>query len=1233
MSATPAPRHTYGRPRPAEPSTPPQTQPERVSNNSSSDEDEEEMEVGVSGGDLTPRSKIRAMLAKYDTQPTQTQAYQKSSSDEEEEEEDDEDEVRPRGKMAARMKGKNISTAKPGPQSPPTAPVTENGVQDKEDGLTAYERVKRSLLAPKTKATAKEDHPVPDGGMNTEQAPSPPRRALKKRAPKSVISNDSDSDSSITKRMNAFKAPETDAIRAVSESDSEGEMRIGGASDDDDEDELPTATEGVERSRLQALIAKKRAEREAAEEAERAKREANAAAEPQLFSDDGSDEEEKGKVVKERKPRAASKKAMEEMHKETLRMERSMALAPEVYVKKKVSMGDFFKKFGYKGGKKDEPVAEEAATPALPVQDEQTVVSEETKKALERAAPVLETEEPEQPKNQIRQAAFEMEDDSDMELDLPSAVEALSSQAAPKSSPAKPPAPAPSAATSVLTKAARIAKTKFTEIVLDDSDEEGEDEEKSVSIHSQVLARAKASRATNSAITKDQQLLKRLAGVSRKGKTAPNAAPAMSKADLNKQLLMAAGMQAKLEREEKEAELRAKGIYKSVEEHVKEEEAVMDLVEKAREQAEKIKKMEDAKKKEKKEEGGEDDDGDWDMEEEEEEASAEESNSEDGDSDADEGENRDFSDEEGSESGEEEENDENVPPSPSALTSTRPGVGLLPAAMESDDEDDSIAVVKPRALRRIRALDDEDEAEGVEPTGDGLTQFFATGTTVNSVTPRRAATLSDTPQNAWSLEYEDVVLATQNQATQVLAEVDATQVSVFAPPSPGVQSSQPEAAAPRRFANNMESTQADPTQIDEVSLPRKGRLMQRQATAEDDDESSAFNVMRRAAKKHKAKEVKDMSEKEQERIRGFVEEQAEESEDEYAGLDGGDDEVDLGTGSDLEDLIDHETQDVDDTGLAAFYAQKELDSDTKAISDLLNDITNGGLRRKRGGRMMDLDSDDEDEEDEEIARERYNRRLQAMRKKLLEDEKLSNLANNPKMSAFLAAIEDRGMQKEKSFLDEEYDEDVEMADDEESQAQVQVNATQEDSLPVTIADPQGSRMMPAPLLKKKSVREIDVRETLAFLYEDSQTTQIIESDDEEDVTIESSISSSVAVVDRASQKRASVTASSSVKMAFGGAHATQPVFRVPSLPHQTSSFYSDTSDSQRTTSSEGLRRIAKAGARSSSRAVTFMAKQRVTKGGLSAKEVDEEKLKAERVKKDERRKTVMGLFSGKGSFA
>jgi mediator of replication checkpoint protein 1 len=142
--------------------------------------------------------------------------------------------------------------------------------------------------------------------------------------------------------------------------------------------------------------------------------------------------------------------------------------------------------------------------------------------------------------------------------------------------------------------------------------------------------------------------------------------------------------------------------------------------------------------------------------------------------------------------------------------------------------------------------------------------------------------------------------------------------------------------------STVDTVRLDPTDMPETTeetpiLRKKGKLRRRaQVTAFSDDEdaadptefnfegdefdidSNAFDVMRKASKK---KILVDEFDKKKSKAKEMVNEQAEESEDEYAGLGGASDDEDGEEDEYVKAIIDDEGgKDVDERQIAAFYA-------------------------------------------------------------------------------------------------------------------------------------------------------------------------------------------------------------------------------------------------------------------------------------------------------------------------
>lgn len=208
-----------------------------------------------------------------------------------------------------------------------------------------------------------------------------------------------------------------------------------------------------------------------------------------------------------------------------------------------------------------------------------------------------------------------------------------------------------------------------------------------------------------------------------------------------------------------------------------------------------------------------------------------------------------------------------------------------------------------------------------------------------------------------------------------------------------------------------------------VPMPKRNRLVRGQRAVvdssdeEDEQDPQATkeakkDVFREMAKRRKeALTTAEMAEAQRE-AKQMMDEQAEESEDEYAGL-GGDDFVAPENEQDRE-MIDSSLIDVDERQIAAHFAEKQRMADEAAASKLYKDLMTGGLRRKQAN-MFDLD---DDEDDIALRRRQMRQREEARKRKLLlQDDNIAGLAegkHSKGKDAFLKAIAD----------DDERDDDV-----------------------------------------------------------------------------------------------------------------------------------------------------------------------------------------------------------------
>ncbi|KAI9647805.1 hypothetical protein NHQ30_004193 [Ciborinia camelliae] len=465
-------------------------------------------------------------------------------------------------------------------------------------------------------------------------------------------------------------------------------------------------------------------------------------------------------------------------------------------------------------------------------------------------------------------------------------------------------------------------------------------------------------------------------------------------------------------------------------------------------------------------------------------------------------------------------------------------------------------------------------------------------------------------------------------------------------------------------------------------VKKKGKLRRRAQVASfsDDDEpldavredkyqnddfeidANAFDIMRKASKK-KVKVV-DEFDKKKSNAKNMVNEQAEESEDEYAGLGGvSDDESGGEEDAFVKEMIDDEKKDIDESELAKFYAERERANDEKQLVKLINDIDKGNLRRKRGADYNLEDSDDDGE-----ARHRRKRAVEAKKRKaLLADEKLGKIAQNPKREAFLRAIEDRGSDDEMCFLDDFQERD----DTSDSQSQTQNDESQQpqQNQAGEVMGPPPKRkhsddtgyVRPPPHLRrtgKKPSNLSEVRESLSSLIEDphAMSTSIdIGSDSEDDLEIEGGPEqesqknrdpfavrrTGISIIDRLQLKRKSSSnvAANNERLAFA-APSSQPGHRVvPLLRKATtnSSILSGTSSTGVSTGMSATERMAggkdegsgirRGGGKNSG--VNSFVRESERRAMMDKKEKRREQKKFKGV--ESRRKAVGGLF-GKGTF-
>lgn len=301
------------------------------------------------------RSRVRDMLqnanAKHSRGDSADIEMRDSAAAGTEASDSDDNIVRPRGRLASRMQGGDKLTEQ-GTKPRPEESATE---------ATGTDQPSRSV----------EDAEMADGGADDEGEVSVRPRKLKQRQRRSKTPESNLGTPQKEASPGLFVTPSKSPTSAQPSSQAEGSGS---------EDDVPV----LKSNRFQALVEKKRNERLAREAEEARKREARAAKAEELGEDNDDDvsdisDDEGGRKLtqtqkaKTRPSRQASKKALEEMNRETQRMQRAMQLAHEAKTKKKITKATLFERFNFNpGGNATKEKLQSSSRPQTPTSAKST---------------------------------------------------------------------------------------------------------------------------------------------------------------------------------------------------------------------------------------------------------------------------------------------------------------------------------------------------------------------------------------------------------------------------------------------------------------------------------------------------------------------------------------------------------------------------------------------------------------------------------------------------------------------------------------------------------------------------------------------------------------------------------------------------------------------------------------------------------------------------------------------
>lgn len=908
-------------------------------------------EFDSSEDDVQPTKPLRSIWKPdFESKPsTASETRQQSQTDESANESDDADDIaRPKGRMAARMQG------------------DAGNAENKQD--TAFSRLSKALRNEREQTSKRRQESLtPAGDSSDDELPAAGlrrRNGKSRQSPTPVI----EPRSSPNRARSA--SPLFASLPAASR-DGPGHD----ASDNEQAEDKPRSN-----SRFLALVAQKRKEREEREKIEAEQKAARQAQMAQfsseILSGEESEADDPGSATrlsqKARQPRKASKKALEEMSRETQRMSRNMQLAHQAQTKKKITKESFFARFNFM--QPDAPVEPTAANSSSAAGSQNSSDGEGAHRNHDtpHTSPVLGPSDAGKPASieDSTQAQSQIDgiDYGTGEADLPplnavtstthrqevSAVPSLSDTTQVKKDIARPKnrtQPLTGPPVRVLLAREQIARHRQ-----DDSDSDDLEIVTSPAKCRRIAAfeNVTSKKMTESSSMTKLKLLAHLTSPTRKMSS-------MTSAELSASLLHRARQQAAKERRERIEELRAKGVViETAEERAAMEDDVEDLVEKARQEADEIARQERAaKRKAQGLDDDEEDDADYALSGSDEDASGEEEDDNE-DSESING-NQGFVEREADEGddSEDEQSEDAISDTEGQVSSSR---RKRRARVVSDDEDEdeqpqvpSTPVRPPSNAPRSARRPHFPGMESPSNLSMGLTQAFAgtmadddSGSQIGPATvpfslpdpgppvPMLRAQSSEilvrdsqdqnNEHNFLSGHNQNIARVSESPATHHFSQYsqlpDPTQDEgfVFSPFDPA-----------KRFRGTPPVSTVDTVLVGQGQSPvgvrrnkqlRRGRAANLPVVEENADEdgfevnANAFNVMKKASKKPVIP-----YDRKQSKAKNIVDEAAEESEDEYAGIGGASDDSEGEEDAyDQQMINDQSGEAVDEKELAALNA-------------------------------------------------------------------------------------------------------------------------------------------------------------------------------------------------------------------------------------------------------------------------------------------------------------------------
>lgn len=259
-----------------------------------------------------------------------------------------------------------------------------------------------------------------------------------------------------------------------------------------------------------------------------------------------------------------------------------------------------------------------------------------------------------------------------------------------------------------------------------------------------------------------------------------------------------------------------------------------------------------------------------------------------------------------------------------------------------------------------------------------------------------------------SLPVTQPTQGTQTQPTQLnqsqltLAELTQTQVT--------------QADTTRVDDDAVPQTQADESDDDFPAAVHKGRLQVQDAEEDGDDADAAAQlaadelaaeqlaVFEAKIRRKELRARRRRKELERRGIGAVVEGEAEESEDEWKGIGGADDDVSDQADSEDERMIDNNFNlDLNDEEVRRKFMEQYRVKDHKELEKLMDDIKNHRLTKRARAGKFDIELSDEEDE---LLMAYRRQKLQEQKLRLLANQKLHQLSKNDRSNAFFESIQE-----------------------------------------------------------------------------------------------------------------------------------------------------------------------------------------------------------------------------------